>query len=196
MDVTKDFTDLYLKILGLQQKTMIVAVSDSHIPTRKEKIPEEFIEKMKEADKIVHAGDFAEREVYNGIEEYGELVAVKGNCDFFDLPTSETFTENGVKFGLYHGTGITPRGDHETLKKIAKQDLEVDILITGHTHQEEMTKLDDCIILNPGSCTGAQGTSKNSTPTILQIELKDKLKVKLLEKDDDLKQRKMEEFKV
>jgi putative phosphoesterase len=178
---------------------MIAAISDSHVPTRKEQLPEEFIEKMKEADKITHAGDFAEKEVYNGIDEYGELIAVKGNCDFFELPNSETFTVNGVKFGVYHGTGITPRGDHDTLQKIAQKDLEVDILITGHTHNEEITSLENCIILNPGSCTGAGGgTARKKTPTMLEIQVKeDKLEVKLLEKTDgEVNERKAETLKV
>lgn len=168
---------------------MIAVVSDSHVPTRAEKIPEEFREKMKDSDLIVHAGDFAEKPVKNGIEEYGELVAVKGNCDFFDLPNSETFEENGVKFGVYHGTGINPRGDHDTLQKIALEDLEVDILITGHTHREEITELEDCIILNPGSCTGVGGgSSRRGTPTMLEItsgETEGSFEINLVEKEDD-----------
>ena len=168
---------------------MITAVSDSHIPTRAEKIPEDFREKMKESDLIVHSGDFAERPVYNSIDEYGELVAVKGNCDFFDLPNSETFERNGVKFGVYHGTGITPRGDHDTLQKIATEDLEVDILITGHTHKEEITELEDCVILNPGSCTGVGGGSaRESNPTMLEVnsgKSEGSFEVKLLEKEDE-----------
>jgi putative phosphoesterase len=166
---------------------MITVVSDSHVPSREDKIPEEFREKMKQSDLIFHAGDFDEREVYNSIEEYGELVAVKGNCDFFDLPNSETVEENDVKFGVYHGTGITPRGDHDTLQKIATEDLEVDILITGHTHHEEITELQDCVILNPGSCTGVGGgSSRRGTPTMIELHPREdeSFEVKLLEKED------------
>ncbi|MFB6159338.1 MAG: YfcE family phosphodiesterase [Candidatus Nanohalobium sp.] len=165
---------------------MIAVVSDSHVPSRAEKIPAEFREKMKKADLTVHAGDFAEREVYNSIDEYGDLVAVKGNCDFFDLPNSRTFEREETEFGVYHGTGITPRGDHDTLQKIATEDLEVDVLITGHTHQEEITVLENCVILNPGSCTGVGGGSaRESSPTMMEINTeKEKLHVKLLEKKD------------
>jgi len=161
---------------------MIAVVSDSHVPTRAEKIPEPIREKMKEADLIVHAGDFAEKPVYNGIDEYGELIAVKGNCDFFDLPNSETFQRNNTEFGVYHGTGINPRGDHETLQKIATEDLEADILITGHTHQEELTELENCIILNPGSCTGVGGGSSQETnPTMIEITEEEKMEASILE---------------
>jgi putative phosphoesterase len=167
---------------------MIAVVSDSHVPTRAEKIPEKFREEMRESDLIVHAGDFAEKPVKNGLEEYGELVAVKGNCDFFDLPNGETFEENGVKFGVYHGTGINPRGDHDTLQKIASEDMEVDILITGHTHQEEISELEKCIVLNPGSCTGVGGaTARESNPTMMRVipgETEGSFKVEILEKED------------
>lgn len=166
---------------------MIAVVSDSHVPTRAEKIPEEFREKMKESDLIVHAGDFAEREVYNGIEEYGELVAVKGNCDFFELPNSETFERNEVEFGVYHGNGITPRGDTDTLQKIAVEDLGVEVLITGHTHKEKIEELEDCLLLNPGSCTGVGGGSaRESNPTMIEInEKREKLEVNILKKLDE-----------
>jgi putative phosphoesterase len=171
---------------------MIAVVSDSHVPGRAEKIPEQFREKMKKADLTVHAGDFAEKPVYNSIDEYGELIAVKGNCDFFDLPNSETFERKNVKFGVYHGTGITPRGNHETLQKIAAKDLEVQVLITGHTHQEEITELDKCTILNPGTCTGVGGgSSQKSNPTMIEIHSKDQsFEVKLLELEkNEIKQK-------
>lgn len=150
---------------------MIAVISDSHIPSRAEELPKEVIESLKRSQINIHAGDFDEKEVYNGIDEYGNLKAVKGNCDFFDLPNSEKFEYKGVKFGVYHGTGIAPRGDHDTLEKIALEDLEVDILITGHTHEEEITDLGDCLIINPGSCTGVGGgTSRESEPTYVTIE--------------------------
>lgn len=178
---------------------MITVVSDSHVPTRAEQIPEQIREKMKKADLTVHAGDFDEKPVYNGIEEYGELVAVKGNCDFFDLPNSETFERKGLKFGVYHGTGINPRGDHDTLQKIAVEDLEANVLITGHTHHEEITELEDCLILNPGSCTGVGGgSSRSSNPTMIELELsKQQLRVKLFEvKEKGLKLKEERKFGV
>jgi putative phosphoesterase len=171
---------------------MIAVVSDSHVPTRAEKIPEPIRKKMKDADLIVHAGDFAEKPVYNGIDEYGELIAVKGNCDFFELPNSETFEREGTNFGVYHGTGIKPRGDHETLQKIAVEDLDVEVLITGHTHHEEITELEKCMILNPGSCTGVDGaSSSDSNPTMIEI---DQGKARILELDEELKTVEEHEF--
>ena len=164
---------------------MIAVVSDSHVPTRAEEIPEEYREKMKESDLIVHAGDFAEREVYNGIEEYGELIAVKGNCDFFDIQVSEKFSVNNIEFGVYHGAGINPRGHHPTLAKTADT-LNVEVLFHGHTHQQEIAEHQGKILLNPGSCTGVGGgSSSEKNPSMMTVEASGtgELKVKIFEKD-------------
>jgi putative phosphoesterase len=172
---------------------MIAVISDSHIPRRAREIPEPFVEKMEKAEKIVHAGDLTSEEVYERVKEHCELVAVKGNCDSFELPTSEKIKVEGVKFGVYHGAGIKPRGHTPTLNKIASEDLEVDVLITGHTHQTEVTQASDSIILNPGSCTGVGGgSSRKTNPTMMTLTTsKESLKVSILEmKDEEIKKRK------
>lgn len=168
---------------------MIAVISDSHVPNRAPEIPKKIIEKVEEADKVIHCGDFATEQVYGELQEFSEdLVAVKGNCDFFDLPNSETFEREGLKVGVYHGTGITPRGDHETLLDIAENKLDIDILFHGHTHQEDIYEEDGTLLLNPGSCTGVGGGSaRPSNPTMMMVELDERLEVELLElKDGEL----------
>lgn len=169
----------------------VAIVSDSHIPERADKIPEKFWDKIEEADITVHAGDYAREETFNAVETYSnKFYGVKGNCDFFnseELEDSHSFEVKGLKFGVYHGTGIAPRGHTPTLEKIASEDLEVEILINGHTHQEEIEKTEKTLLLNPGSCTGAGGgTARPSNPTMMILELEDeKLKVRVLELGED-----------
>jgi len=168
---------------------MIVAVSDSHIPGRAEKIPEKFLNKVENADLVAHAGDFVTKDVYDMIEgKADDFYAVKGNCDKFDLPNSETFEVDGVSVGVYHGTGINPRGHHPTLVKIAN-DLDVDVLIHGHTHQQEAVKKQDKVLLNPGSSTGVGGgSSDRGNPKMMEIEIDgDRLDASLIELDDGVK---------
>lgn len=167
---------------------MIAVVSDSHVPNRAPEIPKKIIEKIEEADKTIHCGDFATQQVYSEMQEFAnELIAVKGNCDFFDLSNSETFEQEDLEIGVYHGTGITPRGDHETLRDIAENKLDVDILFHGHTHQEEIYEEEGTLLLNPGSCTGVGGGSaRPSNPTMMLVEFRDKkLEVTVLEVEDD-----------
>lgn len=161
---------------------MIAVVSDSHIPSRAKEIPGDFLDILKEADTVVHCGDFASEEFFESDfnQEYDDFYAVKGNCDFFDLPASETFERDGVKFGVYHGTGIVPRGDHETLVDIAENKLNIDVLLHGHTHKQEAVQVGGTVLLNPGSCTGVGGGSaREGKPRMLTFELEDWLEVKL-----------------
>ena len=164
---------------------MIAIVSDSHIPSRKEEMPERFWEKVEEAEITVHAGDFDSKETYNAFEEYSnEFHAVKGNTDFFEaeLPNSDTFQAGGLKIGVYHGTGITPRAHKPTLRKIA-EDLDVELLIHGHSHHV-MVENGEKVLLNPGSCTGASGgTAQASNPTMM-IMHPEKFVVDVLEQTD------------
>lgn len=178
---------------------MIVVISDSHVPNRAKEIPKPVLDKVQEADKVVHCGDFATKEVFKELKDFNEnLVAVKGNCDFFELPNSEAFENEGVKLGIYHGTGITPRGDHETLLDIAENKLKVDILLHGHTHQEEIHEEDGTVLLNPGSCTGVGGGSaRSSNPTIIELGFDKTVNIKLYEEqDDELKVRETRRFPI
>lgn len=165
---------------------MIAVISDSHVPNRSPEIPKMVIEKLEEADKVIHCGDFATEQVYGEIQEFAdELVAVKGNCDFFDLPNSQTFEQDGIGIGVYHGTGINPRGDHDTLLDIAENKLEVDILFHGHTHEEEIHEEEGTLLLNPGTCTGVGGgSSRRSEPTMMLVEFDGSLKIELLAMED------------
>lgn len=160
---------------------MIAVISDSHVPQRADGIPSRFLELLNESELAVHCGDFTDESVKENIEEECKLVAVKGNCDFFDLPNSEKFEKNGINFGVYHGTGITPRGHHPTLVKIC-DDLGVEVLLNGHTHEQEALKTDGKILLNPGSCTGAGGgTSSMGPPKMMKIHVDDdQLRVEML----------------
>lgn len=167
---------------------MLAVVSDSHIPARADEIPAPFLERLDDADRVVHCGDFDSEEFYDLFaSRFDTLTAVKGNCDFFDLPSSEMFTWEGVTFGVYHGTGITPRGHHPTLVDIASNKLEVDVLFHGHTHQEEIAEKDDVVLANPGSCTGVGGGSSSlSDPTMLLVrEADDGLVFELLRFDGE-----------
>ena len=165
---------------------MIAIISDSHIPKRAEKIPEEFHEKLEKADKTVHCGDFETQEKYENLKEKYDIIGVKGNCDYFEIQASQKFTESEINFGVYHGAGITPRGHHPTLAQTAET-LDVEVLFHGHTHQQEIAKHEEKILLNPGSCTGVGGgSSSEKNPSMMTVEAsEDSLEVKIFEKDLD-----------
>lgn len=175
---------------------MIAVISDSHIPSRAPEIPEEFVEKLDEADLIVHCGDFETEEVYEEIKQHGELVAVRGNCERFELPKYEKFERNDIGFGVNHGTGISPRGHRPTLANIAEQ-MSVDVLFHGHTHQQEAVRENGKILLNPGSCTGVGGGSARSgNPKMMIVEPNIELGVELIELENGALKTDTKEFQV
>lgn len=163
---------------------MIAVISDSHIPKRAEKIPEQFHEKLSEASRTVHCGDFESEQMYEKLKEKYDIIGVKGNCDYFDLQASEKFQASGIEFGVYHGAGITPRGHHPTLAQTAET-LDVEVLFHGHTHQQEITRHEGKILLNPGSCTGVGGgSSSEKNPSMMTVEAsQESLEIKIWEKD-------------
>jgi vacuolar protein sorting-associated protein 29 len=58
------------------------------------------------------------------------------------------------RFGLCHGHEVVPWGDHEALAALQRK-LNVDILVTGHTHKFEAYQYENKLFINPGSATGA-----------------------------------------
>ena len=63
-------------------------------------------------------------------------------------------TIGGFKIGLCHGHQIAPAGEVEALA-VLQRSLDVDLLVTGHTHRTSTAEFDGKCYVNPGSLTGA-----------------------------------------
>lgn len=66
-------------------------------------------------------------------------------------------THGNIRVGVLHGHQVIPWGDPESLDIIARQ-MEVDVLLTGHTHRFEAFENNNKFFINPGSATGAYST--------------------------------------
>ena len=86
----------------------IGVIADTHIRTLSE-IPSPILVALARVDLIIHAGDFTETAVREGLRTLGEVKAVHGNMDAARLkrmlPPKELFIVNGKKIGLIHGSG-------------------------------------------------------------------------------------------
>lgn len=71
-----------------------------------------------------------------------------------NYPEQKVVTVGQFRIGLCHGHQIVPWGDVESLGSLQRQ-LDVDVLITGHTHHFENYSRDGKLFLNPGTATGA-----------------------------------------
>ena len=130
-------------------------ISDTHIPDRLSIFPENVMKAFEDVDLILHAGDVTDRGVIEKLEETAPVLAVEGNMDRrfgrLDLPKSRIIKLENRKIGILHGDGLI-RGDLEQLAYKALE-MEVDILISGHSHIPHAERIKDVILINPGSPT-------------------------------------------
>ena len=76
--------------------------------------------------------------------------------------------------GLTHGHQISPRGDHSQLETLAVKN-NFNILISGHTHKEEVKlTVKGILLLNPGSATGAWSFVASQNPSFIVLQLNEK----------------------
>ena len=131
---------------------LIGLISDTHIPDRAKILPQNVIDAFKDVDLILHAGDLTSPRVIEELETIAPVMAVQGNMDRvngIDLPQAKTLEAEGLKIGMIHGE-VYPRADTQQLVYLAKE-LDVDILVSGHSHQPKIEKKDGVLLINPGS---------------------------------------------
>jgi len=100
------------------------------------------------------------------------LHTVRGDFDKdANLPDMKVVQIGNFKIGLIHGHQIVPWGDTESLAGLQRQ-LDVDILISGHTHQMHVSTVDGRCLINPGSATGAYSCiSSDVSPSFILLTL-------------------------
>jgi hypothetical protein len=131
---------------------LIGLISDTHIPDRAKVIPTKVLEAFKDVDLIIHAGDLTTTDVIDELENTAPVIAIQGNMDRItglDLPKTKVIDVEGIKIGVAHGE-VYPRADTQQLLYLARQ-LDVNILISGHSHQPKIEQVEDVLLLNPGS---------------------------------------------
>lgn len=131
---------------------LIGLISDTHIPDRARIIPQNVIDAFSDVDLILHAGDLTSLDIVEELEKIAPVMAVQGNMDRvngINLPKAKTLEVEGVKIGIVHGE-VYPRADTQQLVYLAKQ-LDVDILVSGHSHQPKIEQTDGVLLINPGS---------------------------------------------
>lgn len=151
---------------------LIGLISDTHIPDRMKELPEKVFEAFKDVEMILHAGDVTSQEVIEKLEEIAPVTAIQGNTDRIvglDLPKTAVVEAEELKIGVIHGE-VYPRADTQQLHYLAKQ-LDVDILVSGHSHQPQVEKVEDVLLINPGSPTVPRLADR--TVMILEINKKE-----------------------
>lgn len=128
---------------------IICVISDTHVATI-DQIPATIRRALAGVDLIVHAGDFTQKAVLDGLRSIGEVKAVAGNMDSGELkrilPPKEIFVAGGKKIGLIHGSG-GPRGIADRIRDMFSG---VELIIYGHSHQPWNQCIRGTLMFNPG----------------------------------------------
>ncbi len=131
-------------------------ISDTHVRDINE-LPATVVKALADVDLIVHAGDFTQKAVLDGLRAIKPVKAVRGNMDSAEikkaLPEKEVFEVNGRRIGLIHGSGA-PFGIAE---RVRKQFEGVDIIIFGHSHEACNRYVRGVLLFNPGQSRDSFG---------------------------------------
>lgn len=127
---------------------LIGLISDTHITEKRGKLPQKVFEEFANVDLIIHAGDITQKKVIDELEKIVPVKAVLGNNDKLDLNKTEIFDIENFKIGINHGTSYSD--DFDKLYKLAAK-LDVNILVTGHTHKPHLEIIENVLLINPGS---------------------------------------------
>lgn len=88
-----------------------------------------------------------------------------------NYPDQKVVTVGQFRIGLTHGHQVVPWGDPDQLAIIQRR-LNVDILISGHTHKFEAYEHENKFYINPGSATGAfHPLERNVIPSFVLMDI-------------------------
>jgi putative phosphoesterase len=133
----------------------LLMISDTHVPARARRLPEEVLEAVDAADVVFHAGDWIDTATVDLLEDRSRrLVAVYGNNDGLALrerlPEVAEVELQGCRFAVVHETG--PASGRE--RRCAARFPGIDVLVFGHSHIPwDSVAPGGLRLLNPGSPT-------------------------------------------
>jgi putative phosphoesterase len=140
----------------------IAVISDTHMPRGNRALPARAVMELREADAILHGGDFMRAEVLELLQGLGPPVhGIHGNVDDEALrrmlPAARVVELGGVRIGMVHDAG--PRQGRLARMRFRFKD--ADAVVFGHSHLPlHEADADGFQIFNPGS-----PTERRSAPT-------------------------------
>jgi putative phosphoesterase len=133
----------------------LLLISDTHLPVRAKKLPEQVWAAVDVADVVIHAGDWVSVELLDELTERADrLIGCWGNNDGPELrqrlPEVARETLDGLRVAVVHETG----GKQGRELRCEKAYPDVDLLVFGHSHIPwDTTSPRGLRLLNPGSPT-------------------------------------------
>jgi vacuolar protein sorting-associated protein 29 len=158
---------------------LVLVLGDLHIPHRKAELPEQF-KLLLVPNKMQHilcTGNLCSKPVEDYLRRLAPSVHItRGDMDaasgLNQLPEQKVIKIGEFRVGLCHGHQVVPWGDPEALANLQRK-LDVDILITGHTHKNDVYEYEGKYIINPGSITVAYSSqSTKIVPSFVLMAVK------------------------
>ncbi len=152
----------------------ILVISDTHCQSI-EQFPKKVIEEIENAEIVVHLGDYISLNLVNELRDKKLFYGVHGNMDSYDvkaiLPSNLIVNIEGYQIGLIH---LSEGGPLFGIAKnlVGRFEKKVDAIIYGHIHKAEISKLDDVLLINPGTATGR---FPSHSKTYITINVSEKL---------------------
>ncbi|MDQ6914511.1 MAG: metallophosphatase family protein [Actinomycetota bacterium] len=113
---------------------LLAIIADTHLPRGPKQLPAACVDRLDQADLILHAGDFSALAVLQALETVRPVVAVHGNGDDRELrrrlPATRVVEADGARIGLVHDAG--PAGGR--LARMRRRFPGVDAVVFGHSH--------------------------------------------------------------
>jgi putative phosphoesterase len=124
------------------------------------------VAQLREADLILHAGDFVAASVLDDLRELAPVEAVFGNMDEpalqEALPDRRAVLVEGVRVGLVHIPG--PSVGRE--ERLVSWFPDCGVVVYGHTHVPQLERHRGVWVLNPGSPTERRRAPSRSMASI------------------------------
>ena len=143
----------------------IIALSDTHLETGT--IPLPLAGLLKEADMILHAGDFVSASAYDALSDFGSMEAVHGNSDSIELkrllPERAVLEVEGIRIGLVH---LASHGSDLVGAEMMAREMNVQVLVFGHIHRPLIEKGKSLLI-----CPGSTTLPRMSAPSLAILEV-------------------------
>ena len=139
---------------------MVGLISDTHITQKRGKLSEKIVKEFNGVDLILHAGDITTYDVLNDLKKIAPVVAVLGNNDKLDLNKHEIIEIGDKTILLVHG---------DKIKDLPALGLKYgeDIVVSGHTHKPSCERIDNMLLINPGSSN--RPIESNASIALLKI---------------------------
>ena len=133
---------------------LIAIISDTHLPRGARRLPDTCLERLREADLILHAGDLSAAATLAELERIGPpVLAVHGNVDDPELrrrlPAERVLEVGEATIGMVHDAGPA-KG---RLARLRRRFPDADAVVFGHSHLPLHEERDGFQVFNPGSPT-------------------------------------------